>query len=111
MDGNILVPISFLVSVFGIIYTYVTSRHRERIAMIKYGVNASQLANKKRDLAQSLKYGMFLIGIAIGILVAYGVNLFMLEKDHPVFYFSMTLLFGGISIIINYKMEKNKINT
>ncbi|WP_299436746.1 DUF6249 domain-containing protein [uncultured Aquimarina sp.] len=111
MDGNIIVPISFLVSVFGIIYIYITSKHRERIAMIKYGVSASQLTNKNRDLAQSLKYGMLLIGIAVGILVAYCINLFVLEKYHPVFYFSMTFLFGGISIIMNYKLEKRKTNT
>ncbi|WP_298540136.1 DUF6249 domain-containing protein [uncultured Aquimarina sp.] len=110
MDGNILVPISFIASVFGIIYIYIASRHRERIAMIKYGVNASQLVNRKRDLAQSLKYGMFLMGIALGILVGYFINLFVQEKDHPIFYFSMTFLFGGISIIINYRMEKKKAN-
>jgi NADH:ubiquinone oxidoreductase subunit 5 (subunit L)/multisubunit Na+/H+ antiporter MnhA subunit len=108
MNIDIIVPITFVASVFVIVYMYLTSRHRERLAMIERGIPATAMENKAKTIANTLKIGMLSVGIALGILMGYLVNYMTKEPDNPVFYFAMTFLFGGCSLIINYKIEKNK---
>ncbi len=107
MNGDIIVPITFITSIFGIIYFYLKSRHRERSAMIEKGIDASSIENKTKTIATTLKIGMLCVGIGMGILMGYLVNTFFGIQDSPVFYFAFTFLFGGLGLILNYKIEKS----
>lgn len=108
MKIDIIVPITFIVSIFGIIYLLITSRHRERLSMIKMGIPASAMENKSKRLANTLKTGMLCIGIGIGIVVGFLINNSINRPENPIFYFASIFLFGGISLILNYRMEKNR---
>lgn len=108
MNVDIIVPLTFVVSVFGIVYLYLTSRHRERLAMIERGIPATAMENRAKTIANTLKVGMLCVGVAVGILMGYLVNYITNEPDNPVFYFALTFLFGGCSLILNYKIEKNR---
>lgn len=108
MNIDIIVPLTFLASAFGIVYLYLTSRHRERLAMIERGIPATAMENKIKTRANTLKVGMLCVGIAIGILMGHLANYVTNEHDNPVFYFALIFLFGGCSLILNYKLEKNR---
>ncbi|MBW1296407.1 DUF6249 domain-containing protein [Aquimarina litoralis] len=110
MNGDIIVPITFIVSISGLIYLYLKTRHRERMAMIENGVSASSLYNKTKILAITLKIGMVSAGIGIGILIGNFVNYLFTVEDANVFYFAFTFIFGGLALILNYRIEKNKID-
>ena len=108
---GILVPISFFAMILGLVlgFQYLKSRNKERMALIEKGVDASIFAPvKKKNNINSLKYGLFFIGIAAGILfgnILYESTILIKE----VAYFSMIFLFGGISLIISFFAEKKLI--
>lgn len=108
MNGDIIVPITFIVGLLGTIYLYLKSRHRERLHMIEKGVSSKSLYSKTRTLAMTLKIGMLCMGIGVGILMGYLVNCITTIQDGHVFYFVFTFLFGGLALILNYKIEKNR---
>jgi len=99
-----------IVSVFGVIplIIFLVHRHRERKLLIEKGIDISVLdAPKQSNSITSLKYGIFLIGLAVGILVG---NL-LYEYAHlleEVAYFSMIFLFGGISLVVFYSIAKKE---
>lgn len=108
MNGDILVPITFIATLFGIIYLYLKSRHRERLHMIEKGVSSNSLYSKARTLSATLKIGMLCIGIGIGILMGYLINCFLAIPQGHVLYFVFSFLFGGLALILNYRIEKNR---
>lgn len=108
MNGDILVPITFIAALFAILYIYLKSRHRERLHMIEKGVSANSIYSKKRTLAMTLKLGMLCAGVGIGILVGYLVNSVSKLQEGHVLYSVFTFLFGGLALILNYKVEKNR---
>lgn len=101
--------IAFFAMVFGIAYVFYTTRNRERMALIEKGADAS-LFNTGKDVSRSwnkltLKIGMLCIGIALGILVgAIMTNAGMLEDG--VNYSSMIFLFGGLSLVLFYFLDR-----
>jgi len=105
---EILVPLGFFAMVFGIVY--ILARRKERLTLIQHGADAKTLKLDKQS-NDSLKFGLLLIGVAVGILLG---NL-MVESSNlqeEVAYFSMTFLCGGISLLIYYFLNKyqNKQN-
>jgi len=102
---DFLVSIAAFATAFGIIYIIVITRYRERMSMLEKGVDPSVFANKRLD-TRALKAGMLCVGIALGLLAGN-----MLDDsnllDRDVAYFSMTFLFGGISLIANFLVERN----
>lgn len=102
---DFLVSIAAFAALFGIIYVYLMTRYRERMSMLDKGIDPSQFPAKSNSKSQSLKVGMLFVAIAIGILVG---NLLYKNDllDKSVAYFSMILLFGGISLIIHFLIEK-----
>lgn len=109
MLEDVLIPIAFFAVVFGIVYIIITARNKERMAMIQNGNDPEMFKSKfKFSQYNVFKFGMFLVGIAIGIVVA---NLF--EEAHAmreeVAYPSMILLFGGLSLIVSFLL-RNKLN-
>lgn len=110
MNGDIIVPITFVAALFGIIYLYLKSRHRERLHMIEKGVSSNSLYSKTKTLAMTLKIGMLCIGIGVGILTGYLVNRIATIEEGHVLYSVFTFLFGGLALVLNYKIEKNSID-
>ena len=105
MEG-IFVPIGFFAALVLILWVYYTNRNKERMALIEKGADASlfKVGSKKFP---ALQWGVFLIGIGLGILagniLAVSTNL-----EEEVAYFSMIFLFGGLSLIVNHLMDKKK---
>jgi O-antigen/teichoic acid export membrane protein len=101
---EILVPLGFFAMVVAIIYLLV--RKKERLALIQNGADASTLKMDKTS-NDSLKFGLLLIGIALGILLG---NLLAeyASMQEEVAYFSMTFICGGISLLIYYVMNKKQ---
>jgi hypothetical protein len=109
MEG-VVVPISFFLAIFAILYVYYTTRTKERLALVEKGVDANIF---KIDPVQSrlnlVKWGIFLIGLSIGVITGY-----LLSKSihEVVAFFTTILLFGGLALIVAYfiteKMGKKR---
>lgn len=105
-----LTPIFVLAIIFGSIVSivYLSMRKKERMAMMDKGVDASIFfAPRKSKNEYALKYGLLLIGLALGILMGNfltTLDAFMYDKEAA--YFSMIFLFGGLALIIYYFMAR-----
>lgn len=103
---GVLIPFAFFALVFGVVYITVTTRNKERLALIEKGADPELFkAKAKPDSGhQNIKAGLFLIGIALGILAGYflaGTGM----QETPA-YFSMIFLFGGIALVVSHYLQK-----
>jgi len=101
-----LIPVLVLMVIFGgiIAIVYLGIRKKERMTMLEKGVDASVfLSIPKSKNEYSLKYGLLLIGVALGILMGsvLAASGPFLEAPEAA-YFSMIFLFGGIALLLNY---------
>lgn len=104
--------IAFLATVFGIMFVFYSTRHKERLALIEKGADASLFNTGKEGIKSSfswskltLKLGMLAMGIAIGIIA--GAILANLEiMDAGATYSSMIFFFGGLSLVLFYLIDR-----
>ena len=103
---DLLVSIVVFAGIFGMIYVFIMTRHRERMSMLEKGVDASVFV--PRSGSPTLKFGMFFVGIALGILIG---NLLedRFGMDEGVAFLSMVFLFGGTSLIVNHLIDKKSL--
>jgi predicted MFS family arabinose efflux permease len=101
---EILVPLGVFAMIVAIVFLVV--RKKERLSLIQHGADASSLKMDKESNS-SLKFGLLLIGIAVGILLG---NLISESSSmqEEVAYFSMTFICGGISLLIYYMITKKQ---
>ena len=102
---HIIITLGAFGSIFGIIYVFLMTRYKERMAMIERNVDASLFVSKDNSISPTLKFGMLFVGIALGILVG---NLLMdyYNMWKGTAFMSMIFLFGGISLILNFIIER-----
>lgn len=110
--SEVVIVLIIFGALFGVVYLFFSTRHKERLTLIEKGADASLFypAKKKKTLPWvTLKFGMLFVGIAvgaaIGILITNSITdrYFQLEE---LFIFSMIFLFGGISLIWNFMIER-----
>lgn len=106
--GEILIPLIVFASLFAIIYVFLNTRNKERMAMIEKGADASLFATKKKNFRNmTMKIGMLAVGIGVGILIASILENYT-TLDEDVAYPSMIFLFSGLFLIASAIMEKNE---
>jgi hypothetical protein len=106
MNGEVFIMITFFVSLFGIAYIFLTTRHKERLALIEKGADASLFNPGKTSKGMgALKFGMLSVGVALGFLFGSLLATTMVMHEE-VAYFSMIFLCGGISLILFYFIER-----
>jgi len=104
MNG-VLVSVAAFLCIFGIVYVFLMTRHRERIALIEKGADASIFTDKNQVYYPTLKFGMLFVGIALGILTGNWLDN-SYEFSKGVAYLAMVFLFGGASLILNFLIER-----
>ena len=103
---EILIPLIVFSSIFGMVYVFLNTRNKERLALIEKGADASLFASKKHYKSNlTLKFGMLAVGIGVGILVASIMETYTV-LDEEIAYPSMIFLFGGLFLIGNAMIEK-----
>lgn len=95
MEG-IFVPIGFFLAIFAIFYVYWTTRTKERLALIEKGADANIFKTKPSKYAL-LKWGIFLIGLAVGVITGFALANVVNEV---VAFFTMIFFFGGLALIV-----------
>ena len=103
---EILVPISLFASIVLILFLYFTTRNKERLALIEKGADANLFKSKAKSFP-TLKIGMFLVGIGLGILTG-NIITETTSLQEETAYFSMIFLFAGLALVFNYLIEKEK---
>ena len=106
MAESILIPLIVFTSIFGIFFVWISTRNKERMALIEKGADASLFATKKKNyLNLTLKFGMLAVGIGIGILMGSIISSYTM-LDEGVAFPSMIFLFGGLFLVGNALIEK-----
>jgi hypothetical protein len=108
--AGILIPLGVCAMIFGIAYIVITSRNRERMALIERGADPKLFeAGKKAGSTGIMKLGLFLLGIGLGIFIA-NVIVSTGVMNEEAAYPSMIFIFGGLALIVSYlwqlKQEK-----
>jgi hypothetical protein len=111
--------IALFATILAAIYIYYTTRSKERLALIEKGADASlfntgasagALKSNRNWGLFTIKTGMFLMGIAIGI-IAGGILSNLGVMNEGVNYTSMIFFFGGLSLVASYLIKiKGKEN-
>ena len=100
-------PVFILAVIFAAVValSYIKNRTREREMLIEKGVDASIFKINGTGTYTSLKWGIFLVGIAAGLLIG-NILAEATSMQSEVAYFSMIFLFGGIALIIYYMIDR-----
>lgn len=107
----IIVPIILLtvvVLIVSLTYIIVTTRHKERMALLEKGLDPKEYMNDK-FLPHTLRAGMLLLGVGLGFLIAMILDEFVLvQVDNPAIYGGSVLVCGGLGLIVFYLSAKRK---
>ena len=100
--------VSLLFFVLFIWYKAIQMRNKERLMLIEKGMDPILATNKLRTAPtpKNVKDGAILwISIAIGLLAGYLLTIITTLPDF-ISYASMITLFGGVTIIVSYYIQK-----
>ena len=102
-----LTPVLITAIVFGFIYgiVFLFVRKKERMALIEKGTDASLFFGNQGLSFYALKFGLLLIGVAIGLILG-AILTATTTLNNEAVYFSMIFLFGGIGLVISHYLEK-----
>ena len=106
MAGEIFIPIAFFATIFGIVYLYLTTRNKERMAMIENGADAS-IFNTGRSFSFGrtvLNLALLAIGIGVGVLI--GSALEMAGMGEDVLYPASIFIFSGMGLVVSFFINR-----
>jgi hypothetical protein len=112
MSGE-LVAITFFIGAFAMIFGIRHLSNKEKMAMIERGIDPGLQKSTPKPFL-SLKFGLLLVGLGIGLLVAllsvrgmFGSDMNHGEEGQAVaVYFGCLGIFGGLGLITSYFVEK-----
>ena len=112
MAEAILIPISFFLFIFAIVYLYFTTRNKERMALIEKGAEASIFFSGKKgpSTGKILILNLALVLISVGLAIFIGAILDNMGVDDEIAYPACIFFMAGIGLLVGFfltkKMEK-----
>jgi hypothetical protein len=102
---DLLVSVVAIGAIFGILYVFLMTRYKERMALMDRGLSPKEFNNKNSAQSAVLRFGLLLTGISIGIMSGnFVAKHFDVPREGA--FIAMMFLFGGISLIVSYLIEK-----
>ena len=113
MDSGAFVAISMCLGAFAMVFGIRYFSNKEKMAMIERGIDPGIKKTTPKPFL-SLKFGLLLVGLGVGLLVAlfsvrgvFGSDLSNSEEGQAVaIYFGCIGIFGGLGLITSYFVEK-----
>ncbi|MTI32148.1 DUF6249 domain-containing protein [Xanthovirga aplysinae] len=113
MEGVIIV-ISMFIVVFGIAYLHFTTRHKERLALIEKGTDASiffgKNISKTSPVWKIIILNLALLSMGIGAGIFLGSMLEISGFEENAIYPAMIFLMGGLGLLIGFFITKKMDN-
>lgn len=111
MDGEILIPISMFLAAFGVIYLYLSTRNKERLALIEKGADATIFMKGRSHTAPIwkvliLNLSLLLMGIGLGTFIASIIDNYS-TLDEDAIYPATIFFMAGVGLFIGFNMTKN----
>ncbi|MGC1204967.1 MAG: DUF6249 domain-containing protein [Flavobacteriaceae bacterium] len=109
MMVEILIPISLFLAIFGMVYLYLSTRNKERLALIEKGADASIFNLGKRTGSSwkviVLNLAFLLMGIGLGVFIA---NLLVTYTtlDEDAVYPALIFFMAGIGLYVGFTQTK-----
>ncbi|MEM1340179.1 MAG: DUF6249 domain-containing protein [Bacteroidota bacterium] len=111
MVAAVLIPVSFFLTIFAILYLFFSTRNRERLALIEKGVDANIFS---RDKAPGYvpSWKIFLVNFSI-LLISVGLAIFVaaslvevLGVYEGVAYPGTIITLAGIGLLVGFNFTK-----
>ena len=108
---ELLIPLSFFLAIFGMVYLYLSTRNKERLALIEKGADASIFMKGKSHTAPIwkvliLNLALLLMGIGIGTFIASLLDNYT-TLDEDAVYPATIFFMAGLGLFIGFNMTKN----
>lgn len=106
MASDILITLIVFSSIFGIVFVFLSTRNKERLALIEKGADA-KLFNSGRKLSFGeliLNLALLAIGIGAGVLV--GAMFEQGGMEEGVAFTSSIFIFGGIGLMASFFLNR-----
>ena len=109
MDGEILIPISMFLAVFGVIYLYLSTRNKERLALIEKGAEASIFMRGRSQTSYGkifiLNFALLLMGIGVGVFLALILDTYT-SMDSDGIYPACIFFMAGLGLFTGFNLTK-----
>ena len=105
MIVEILVPMTVFATIFGVLYTFLMTRNKERLAMIEKGADASLFSRNYSRMG--IKIGLLAVGVALGVLMGQLIA-HTTSMDLEPATFSMIFLFAGLGLVVEHFLAKKE---
>ncbi len=97
-------------TLFGIVYLFLTTRHKERLALIEKGADASlfntgSTPTRNGWLKLLLNIGLMAMGIGLGVFLGGIMTMNGMEDDMA--YPSMIFICGGAGLVIGFFVTRS----
>lgn len=103
-----MIPIIGTIAIVALIFGIRYFTNRERMAMIEKGLNPV-IPKKRSDTFNTLRWGLLLIGVGIGLFLAYLLTETVLRGPEPeAVYFGLIGVFGGLGLVVSYLINKKR---
>ena len=110
---EILIPISFFLAAFGIVYLYLSTRNKERLALIEKGADASIFNLGKRAGSSwkviVLNLAFLLMGIGLGVFIANLLTTYTSLNEDAI-YPALIFLMAGIGLYVGFTQTKKHVD-
>lgn len=113
MGSEVIIMPAILGVIFGIYYLYISSRNKERLALIEKGADASIFFNSKKSLTPTWK--VLVLNLAV-LMMGIGLGIFIGNMMHTTFglpeevaFPGTIFLVGGISLFTGFFLTKKLV--
>ncbi|MFT5847406.1 MAG: hypothetical protein ACJARX_000824 [Psychroserpens sp.] len=108
---ELLIPLSFFLAIFGMVYLYLSTRNKERLALIEKGVDASIFMRGRSQTAPIwkvfiLNLALLLMGIGLGTFLASLLDNYT-ALDEDAIYPATIFFMAGVGLFVGFTMTKN----
>ncbi|WP_342330022.1 DUF6249 domain-containing protein [Pedobacter sp. FW305-3-2-15-E-R2A2] len=109
MGPEVIVPVTMFVCTTALVFGLRYMSNKEKMAMIERGLEPSAARISAPKPFVSLKFGLLLVGLGLGLLIAlFTVRATGLDDEEGVaVYFGFLSICGGLGLILSYVVEKN----